>query len=136
MISRVFSFWKERDVEELKTEEGQLPCYEDLKVLIITCIGNRLSPEDKIALYLKACVKVYENQVKQNQEILKNWEEFLKKFIDARACEFRLMKEVKQKAADAGYFFYLAKIKGDTNPKNMILAVGLVPKGRIDELLY
>ena len=137
MISKlmsIFSFSEEKAEQE--TEENQIPIHEDLKVLIFSCIGNKLSSEDKISLYLKVCMKVFNKNLKGNNEIMQNWKEFVAKFIVAKACEYRVMKELREKAKVMGFDSYLVKLKDDTNPKNSVLAIALVPSAQIDALLY
>lgn len=138
MISKVLSFFSytEENKSQVNTEADVVPVYEKMKVLLLICEDNSLEVQDKVTLYLKACVKVYDEKIKGNQEIEKNWELFRDKFIVAKACEFKVLKAVRIKAQELGYGVFKARFKKDTNPKNEVVAIGLIPECEIDGLLY
>lgn len=137
MISKLFSFFSfDGKQQTVATEADTVSQHENMKVLLITCVDSCLEVEDRVALYLKACIKMYEWKIKGVREIEENWDEFLSKFIVAKACEFKVLKAVRIKAQEIGYGVYQARLKKDSNPKNVVLAIGLVAEKDIDDLLY
>ena len=137
MISKLFGLFSfEAKQETAETQADLCPVHEKMRVLLITCIDNSLVVEEKVGLYLKACIRIYDRKIKGVREIEENWNEFLGKFIVAKACEFKVLKALRIKAQESGYEVYQARLKQDSNPKNVVLAIGLVQEKDIDDLLY
>lgn len=137
-MNKVLSFFSESEEgkTQVSTETDLVPAYERMKVLLIICEDHDLEVQDKVALYLKACVKVYNKRIKGDEEIEKHWELFRDKFIVAKACEFKVLRDVRIRAQECGYGVFKARFKKDTNPKNEVVAIGLIPENEIDRLLF
>ena len=64
------------------------------------------------------------------------FEKIFRKFIVENDCEYKVMRKRMGKAKVMGFDSYFNNLKWDNNPKNSILAIGFMPSGQIDTLLF